>query len=300
MNKLTPYLQLTAAMAIVGSSMVVGKLITSSFPVFLASGMSLGIASIIFLIQVAFSKVGKIQLSKKDLTVVFLQALLGTFIYRVLLLYGLRYATAMQSGIITSTGPAVIGILSFLLLKEKLTKNKVLGIVFSVLGVLAINLNTAGTTSEQKSALLLGFILVFGSVIVEALFSVLAKMVSTNVTPLIMATLVTIFSFLMFLPFTIYEGIKFSFTQTNITDWISITYYGVVVTVISFQLWFRGLTKLDASSAGVFMGVVPVSSLVLGYFILNEPFYLSYLVGAIFVILGISLIYKNHNYGANK
>ncbi|EKD99589.1 MAG: permease of the drug/metabolite transporter (DMT) superfamily [uncultured bacterium] len=83
-------------------------------------------------------------------------------------------------------------------------------------------------------------------------------------------------------------------------DWVSILYYGLFVTVISFQLWFRGLSKVDASAAGVFMGVVPVSSLILGYFILKEPFYLSYLAGAVFVILGISFIYKSHKYESKK
>ncbi len=208
----------------------------------------------------------------------------------------------MQSGILTSTGPAVIGVLSYLLLKEKVTRNKLIGIIYSVLGVLIINLNTVTVTatSEQKAALLLGFGLVFGSVIVEALFSVLAKMVSTNVTPLVMAAFVTFFSFVMFLPFSVYEGLRFNFAQTNMADWVSILYYGLFVTVISFQLWFRGLSKVDASAAGVFMGVVPVSSLILGYFILKEPFYLSYLAGAVFVILGISFIYKSHKYESKK
>lgn len=233
--KLISYLQLTAAMTIVGSSMVVGKIITSSFPVFLASGLSLGIASLIFVFLIIFSKDNKPKLNKNDLLVILLQAFLGTFIYRILLLYGLRYATAMQSGIITSTGPAVIGILSYLLLREKVTKNKLIGIICSVLGVLVINLNSINTTSEQKTALILGVGLVFGSVVVEALFSVLAKMVSTNVTPLIMAALVTIFSFIMFLPFSIYEGLKFNFARTNIADWVFIVYYGLFVTVISFQ-----------------------------------------------------------------
>lgn len=298
--KIIPYLQLTVAMTIVGSSMVVGKIITSSFPVFLASGISLGIASLIFILLIAFSKDNKPKLNKKDLLVILMQAFLGTFIYRILLLYGLRHTTAMQSGIITSTGPAVIGVLSYLLLREKVSKNKLIGIICSVLGVLIINLNSVAVTSEQKAALLLGFVLVFGSVIVEALFSVLAKMVSTNVTPLIMAALVTIFSFVMFLPFSVYEGLKFNFIQTNMTDWISIIYYGLFVTVISFQLWFRGLSKVDASAAGVFMGVVPVSSLILSYFILKEPLYLSYLIGAVFVILGILFISKNHRYEPSK
>jgi drug/metabolite transporter (DMT)-like permease len=98
-KSIVAYLQLAAAMTIVGSSMVVGKIITSSFPVFLASGLSLGIASLIFLTLLASSGNKLLVLKGKDLLVILLQAFLGTFIYRILLLYGLRYTTATQSGI---------------------------------------------------------------------------------------------------------------------------------------------------------------------------------------------------------
>jgi len=300
MRNIRSYFYLTLAMTIVGSSLVVGKIITNSFPVFLASGLSLFVASIVFFPFLIKAESGIPQLGKKDLTVIILQALLGTFIYRILLLYGLKYANAAEGGIITSSTSAVIAILSFLLLKEKLKLNKIIGVVFSVLGVLAINLTVDFHNSTQNNTVLLGVLLIFASVIAEALFSVLAKFVSNKVKPLTMAALITIFSFLMFLPFAIVEGMRFNFGTPTIYDWVSVLYYGLFVTVISFSLWFKGLSMVEASTAGIFLGVVPVSSVFLSYLILKEPFSWYHIIGSILVVIGITFISKEPIYETNK
>lgn len=300
MSNIKAYFYLTLSMTIVGSSLVVGKIITNSFPVFLASGLSLLVASIIFLPFLIKAENGFPRLNKKDLSVIILQALLGTFVYRILLLYGLRYANAAEGGIITSTTSAVIAILSFLLLREKLELNKIIGVIFSVLGVLAINLTVDFHNSSQNKTILLGVLLIFASVIVEALFSVLAKFASNKVKPITMAALITIFSFFMFLPFAVSESMRFNFTTPTLYDWVSVLYYGLFVTVISFSLWFKGLSMVEASTAGVFLGVVPVSSVVLSYLILKEPFSWYHIIGGILVIMGITFISKEHIYETNK
>jgi drug/metabolite transporter (DMT)-like permease len=48
-------------------------------------------------------------------------------------LYGLKFTTAVESGIITSTIPAVLGLISFVFLKEQWTWSKGIGIVFTLL-----------------------------------------------------------------------------------------------------------------------------------------------------------------------
>jgi len=62
---------------------------------------------------------------------------------------GLKYANAAEGGIITSTTTAVIAVLSFLLLKERLKINKIIGVIFSVLGVLVINLTVDLSSTNQ-------------------------------------------------------------------------------------------------------------------------------------------------------
>ena len=70
----------------------------------------------------------------------------------IFLLYGLRLTSAVERGIITSTVPTVLGIISFIFLKEQLTLNKGVGITLTVPGILAVNV-LGSTLNQERGAL---------------------------------------------------------------------------------------------------------------------------------------------------
>ena len=75
--------------------------------------------------------------------------------------------------------------------------------------------------------------------------------------------------------------------------WLTVAYYGVFITVFAYLFWFAGITKVPASTAGIFTAVMPVSALVLSALVLAEPIGWPQLVGCGFVLCGIVLISKN-------
>ncbi len=289
MRPIKAYIQLSLAMIIVGSSVVAGKILTDALPVFLASGLGLTVAVIVFVVILIAKEKRIPTLSRRDFKLLLLQAFVGTVLFRVFLLYGLRSITAAEGGLITSTGPAVMAVLAVIFLKEKLGIRKVVGIVFSVSGLAAIQLLDVSRTTFTLTSLI-GFVLLFGSVISENMFSVLAKPLSKTVTPLQTASFVTIFSFLMFLVPALYEGIGFDFRQLRAEHWLAIGYYGIFITVIAFLLWFAGLKHVEASTAGVFTALIPVSSLTLSYLVLGEAFVWTHAIGFVCILIGILLI----------
>jgi drug/metabolite transporter (DMT)-like permease len=92
------------------------------------------------------------------------------------------------------------------------------------------------------------------------------------------------------LPFSLGEALRFDFSAPSPADWLPVLYYGVAVTALAFLLWFSGLSRVPASTAGVFIGVLPVSAVVLSYVVLGEPFVWLHLVGVSCVLLAILLI----------
>lgn len=282
------YLKIALAMAIVGSSVVVGKLIVLSFPIYLASELRFVVATAI-LVPLLLHKEKPFPLIKqKDIFILIFQALAGVFLFNIFMLHGLTYTTAIEAGIITSTLPAIVGIVSFIILKEKLTNKKGLGILFAVIGVLFINV--IGNETKGEINTLFGNLLIMGAVFGEALFITLGKSVSNRVTPLMISTMMSILGLLMFLPFSIYEAKNFDFSTVTLIDWVNILYFGIVVTVIAFLLMYQGLLNVSASSAGVLTSVLPVSSIILAFFILNEEVLWLHAVGILFVFLAIFFI----------
>jgi drug/metabolite transporter (DMT)-like permease len=96
-------------MAIVGSSVVVGKLMVAKLPIFLIGGLRFALASLILVPLVLVRERGMPALSGRDVGVLLVQAFTGIFAFNVLLLYGLTLTSATESGIVTSTTPAVHG-----------------------------------------------------------------------------------------------------------------------------------------------------------------------------------------------
>lgn len=182
-KQFSTYISLVLAMAIVGSSVVVGKLMVKTIPVFLSSGIRFFIAAAVLMILLFWIEKGIPALSKKDVIVLLLQSFTGVFLFSICMLYGVKLTTGMESGIITSTTPMAVGVLAFFLLKEKIEKRMAAGIVLAVIGVLAINLFGAGGQAGSSFALI-GNLLIAAAVIGEAMFTLMAKLLSPHISAL--------------------------------------------------------------------------------------------------------------------
>lgn len=287
------YIEMTLGMFISGSAVVVGKIVIMDMPVFLFQMYTLAIAlifsGIILLYKKELSDLA--QLSKENLLILFFQALMGTFLYRVFLLYGLRFTSAGESGIILSTIPAVITLLSWAFLKEKIRSNTILGMLFSILGIIVFNLTPIGTDVTLFHRLL-GNSLVFFAVLGESLFTLLRKKLSPVPSPLISTFMVSFYGLMLALPLALYEQYHFSLSSLTYRHYFAIFYYGAFVTVLSFSLWFAGVSKVSASIAGAYYGIFPISVFLLSYFTLGEPIFFRHIIGLVFIVSSIVLLSK--------
>ncbi len=135
------YLDLTIAMIIVGSSVVVGKIITDAFPLFLASGVRFGIASSFLLIVTRNHEEGLRSIQKRDWIILILMALSGQFAFTLCLLWGLRLTGSAEAGLIISTTPAFMPVsavvLSYVFLREQFRWSHLVGGVL-IVGAIAV------------------------------------------------------------------------------------------------------------------------------------------------------------------
>ncbi len=288
--KLRAYIELTGAMVIVGSNIVVGKMITAGFPVFIASALRFALASSILLILLLKNAKGFPHIARRDVLVMFLQSLTGNFLYSVFLLYGLKLTSAAESGIISGTMPAIVGLISFLFLRERLVWSKWLGIGLVVIGMIVMNGTGQLAGGDHGTGNLLGNLLIVGSVVGEALWTTLSKTTAGRVPPLASACLTSCFGFVLFLPIALYQSISFNFASVSLANWGAVVYYGLIGTVAAYLLWYQGVAKVSAGTAGVFTGIAPVSAVVLSYIVLGEPFAWSHVLGGLCVLLAIVLI----------
>lgn len=280
---------LALAMTLVGSSVVSAKFMVEQFPIFLGLGIRQVSATLVMLGIVLVVEKTLPRLTKRDHGIVLLQTMTGVVIFNALMLAGVDRTTAAASGIITSTVPAWIALLS-LCLGERISRLTMIGIGLAMGGVLVVNIAGGDGGSGRASAPLLGGVLVMGAVIGEALFTICGKALSGRVTPLANCFMVCVYGSLMFLPIALWQLPGFDFGTVAASGWIALAWSAGPVMIGAFFLWFTGLKVVSASSAAVYTGLIPVSALVCSAIFLSERIGWPHLTGMAFVIAAIVLV----------
>ena len=280
-------------MVIVGSGVVMGKVLVTGLPVFLASGIRFGLAALVLFPLVWWGDRGREQLSgltRRDWLGMFLLAFFGQFIFTISLLYGLQATGAMEAGVITAASPAVVALLAYLFFRELPTGKKLIGVLLAVCGLMVINICNPPQNGGGESRIW-GNLLILVAVFGESTFSLLRRMIRPEVSPRFISLGLCVWGLIMFAPFALYQGLGFDFSRLEPAHWISLLYFALIYTVAAYIFWFRGVAHLAASTAGVCTACMPLSALCLSFLILGEPLYLHHLLAFVCVLGAILLMH---------
>lgn len=263
------HLQLAAAMALVGANIAVAKAAVPFIPVFIFSLIRYGVSMAALAPFIAREPGGRFrELSRADWFYLFLQALCGGLLYMVLMLYGLRYTSAMSAGIITSTVPIGVALLAVVMLGERFGARTAVALTLAVLGILAVN--TASPRADVAPAPLLGNMLMAGAVIAESLFVIFARRMVAVLSPYRMAFAINLIGFVLVAPFAAADFMRFSPAAVPWAIWLLPIFYALTSSVVALILWYRGLAKVPASEAAIFTSTFPISAVAVSFIFLGE------------------------------
>jgi drug/metabolite transporter (DMT)-like permease len=286
------YCQLAIAQIGVGISIVLAKqLMHRGIPAVMQMEARFAGCFLILLLMLLLRRQGYQGLSKfkaiampRDWILLVAQALCAGVLFNVFMLLGLEYTTATSAGIIASILPAIVAILSLIILKEKLARRNIIAIVLAIIGVSILHLDNIST--EQGNFALLGGALVFLALIPEALYTIFAKLLGDKIEPLSQATIINFISMLVFLPFYLFIiGIQ----QLIILDPIDITMLGIscFCSMLFYYYWTKGIMVIPAMTAAVFTGLMPISTTIFAILMLGETFTIYDSIGMLCVLVSI-------------
>ncbi|HVI41048.1 MAG TPA: DMT family transporter [Anaerovoracaceae bacterium] len=206
----------------------------------------------------------------------------------VLLSVGLLTCTANISAIIHGLFPVFMIILGHSMLNEGFTRNKVLGIIFSVAGVVIASI---GDLSQNSSTTLLGILLVAVSVLTWAFYSVYSKKTAGGMDTFVLSELCFGTGFLCVLPFVILEQLYTDFSMPSGGAIFSLFYLGIMSGTVGILLWNFALKKIDSSVAGIYFNLMPVIGLFLAIFAHERIAFLQ-ISGCILILAGVFICTK--------
>ncbi|SFG92087.1 DMT family transporter [Sporolactobacillus nakayamae] len=222
----------------------------------------------------------------KEWKLLLVLSILGIIGYNLLLYEALYFTTSLDAALINSVNPAMIAIFAVWLLKEKLSKVNVLGLIVSLVGVLLVltHGNLLHVFAIDYNA---GDLFMLVVIISWTFYTLLSNRIKG--LPPIGATAVTVaLSVLVMLPFFMYSNFNWSFTPATATG---ILYLALFPSVGSLLFWNIGVPIVGSSYAGIFLNLITVFTAILSI-LLGNGINLFQIIGGLVVVLGVYLTNK--------
>jgi drug/metabolite transporter (DMT)-like permease len=256
MSKLfSAHLSLFFVNALYGASHIIAKgvmpdYLTPSVFILLRAG---GATVLFWTIRVLFIKE---KVARKDLLLLAACGLFGVAINQLFFFHGLNLSSSINSGIIMTVNPILVVILSYFILKEKITWRKSIGISIGATGAVLLTL-TAGTGNGDS---LLGDVFLFINAASYAVYLVIAKPLMKKYKPFTVITYVFGFGllFIVCYPPTLMEAYHTDFSKIPLDVAIKIVYVIVGVTFLTYLLTTFSLKYLSPSVSSAYIYLQPV------------------------------------------
>ncbi len=291
----TAYCFLALSMSLVGIYVALSKPLVAALSVFLLAWLRFGIGGLA-MARWLKRPPHEAPMSANTRKLLFLESFVGNFLFSISMLFGVSMTTAVSAGVIMATIPAVVAIMSWLFLKERVASRVWAAIAFGVFGIalLALSKNhSAGANAAPADLMdvkaLWGNVLVFVAVLCEATYAVIGKKLTGVLSPKRISALINLWGFALMTPMGLYAALHFDFATVAPSSWLLLVFYALAASVWTVWLWMTGLKTVPAARAGVFSVMLPISAALVGVFVLGEPFSGMQMLAFAFALLGVLL-----------
>lgn len=206
---------------------------------------------------------------------------------------GMPYTTSAKAALFINLSAMWVAVLSPRLLGEKMSAQKIVGVLFGLVGIIFISTNLDFISLTQGQLTADAILIISG--ITWAFFMIYNKKLaldSRKATYEAM-TWVLIFTFLTIAPFAVFSAPGFF----NLSGWAwgAIFWTAIVCWVLPYFLWLEGLKHLSASTSTILLLSEIVVAVFLSIIVLQEPVTLFSSVGALFIVIAIALVSVKKN-----
>ena len=199
---------------------------------------------------------------------------------------GMSRSTVAHTGLIVAIGPVLVLAIAVILRLETLTPGKVAGVAIAFAGM---GLLTSDKLGNGSSGLWLGDLMLLGSTLAFAFYTIFVKEVADQYDALSLNTLIFVPAALMMSPFCAHSLAVTNWGGLGLQAWGGLGFLIVLGTVLPFLLYSYVMTELSASRAAAFNYLQPLIAIALGFWLLAEPLTSRVLIGGPLILGGVYL-----------
>lgn len=260
---------LALSMTLVGCYVALSKPLAAVLPVMLLAWLRFGIGAVAMLGWLR-KPAHEAPMSRQTRQLLFLESLLGNFLFTICMITGVSLTNAITAGVIMATIPAAIAVLSRVFLHEWIAPRTWAAIALAVTGIVLLAQTRGQPGADSPPSSLLGQLLLVGAVLCEASYAVIGKKLTGSLAPKRITALINLWGLTLSTPMGLYLAWHFDFAAVPVQSWLLLLFYALAACVWTVWLWMTGLRAVPASQSGIFTVLLPVSAALTGVLVLGE------------------------------
>jgi len=230
----------------------------------------------------------KEKIALNDFPRIIAAALFGVAINMLTFFKGLSYTSPIMAAVLMVTTPIIVLVLSAIIMKERMKKRKIFGIVLGLAGTVTLILYGKSVINAPNASL--GNLLVFINAVSYGLYLILVKKLMDKYNAFTFVKWIYTFGFLMVLPFgwSEFQAINWNSIPTPIA-W-EIGFVILFSTFLTYLLNLLSMRELKPTTIAVFIYLQPLFATIIAISLGKDDLSWVKLLSAALVFAGVYLV----------
>ena len=228
------------------------------------------------------------KVDRKDLPRLFFCAFFGVALNQMMFFKGLDLTTPINASLMMTTNPIMVLIAASLLVRERITGKKVIGIIIGIMG--ATLLLVWGKEFSFHEASVAGDICVLINSLSFGVFLIIVKPLMQKYNTLTVMKWVFLFGSILVLPFGYSEFKAVEWNTFSHEIWYATAYVVLGVTSVAYILNVYALKNLSPSSVSVYIYLQPLFASMFAILLGKDQLNIMHLVSAVLIFTGVFLV----------
>jgi drug/metabolite transporter (DMT)-like permease len=253
--------------------------------------LRVGGSVILFWIVSLFIPKEKIDLA--DFPRIIAAALFGVALNMLTFFKGLSYTSPIMGAVLMVTTPMIVLILSAFIMRERMKKRKVLGIVLGLAGTISLILYGKSMINAPNE--MIGNLLVFINAVSYGFYLILVKKLMDKYNAFTFVKWIYTFGFIMVLPFGWSEFDAIIWGNFNTPIWWKVFFVVVFSTFLTYLLNLVSMRELKPTTVAVFIYLQPLFATIFAISLGKDDLSWVKIGSAVLIFTGVYLVTQKKN-----
>lgn len=243
------------------------------------------LATLAYTVVLPFLPKRAVQREPGDVMRLVLLGVFGAASYHLAVNWGEQYVSAGLASLLVACMPAMVAVLAAIFLKEHLSRRAIAGLAIAFSGVAILALSGEGALEARSIA---GVLVTLLAPISWSIYTIMSKPLASRYDGVRLNVVGAWVGVVIVLPFAAADLHELG--RLGVDGWLWMLYLGSFSTAGSYVVYAWALRRLPATVVASFVQLVPGTSLLAAWIVLDEvPAPLAFLGGAL-VVAGVALL----------